>query len=72
MYVCNCNAINEKQVISAIKSGASGWDQVHQYYGYMPCCGKCETEITQKIQQVNTDVIEPSRGDQINCSSQQG
>ena len=49
MYICNCNGINEKEVLSAIKLGAIEWDDVHKFYGRTPDCGKCKYEIKQAI-----------------------
>ncbi len=52
MFVCNCNGITEKQVHSAIASGASDWEDVHEHHGHEPCCGKCEGDICEAIQRM--------------------
>ncbi len=45
MYICNCNAINERQVKVAIAAGATCWEDVHSHFGFIPQCGKCQFEI---------------------------
>tara|TARA_B100000686_G_scaffold352830_1_gene456159 strand:+ start:1893 stop:2120 length:228 start_codon:yes stop_codon:yes gene_type:complete len=49
MYVCNCNGISERMVQTALNDGATTWTEVHQYFNFSPCCGKCSTEITDTI-----------------------
>ena len=49
MYVCACNGIRQKQVNEAIEAGATRWDQVHEFYDCLPCCGKCKEEIEISI-----------------------
>ncbi|MBT05670.1 MAG: bacterioferritin-associated ferredoxin [Rhodospirillaceae bacterium] len=49
MYVCNCNGISERMVQTALNDGAKTWIQVHEYFEFAPCCGKCNTEITDAI-----------------------
>ncbi len=49
MYVCNCNAITERDLAAAIKDGASHWRDVHAHFKHTPCCGMCENEITETI-----------------------
>jgi len=51
MYVCNCNGITERMVATALKAGARTWDEVHGYFEYTPCCGKCNTELAATIRQ---------------------
>ncbi|MEC7488678.1 MAG: (2Fe-2S)-binding protein [Pseudomonadota bacterium] len=55
MFICNCNAIREKQVKIAFDSGASHWRQVHTYYKRTPSCGKCEPELTEIISALKQD-----------------
>ncbi len=45
MYVCNCNAITERQVLAAAKAGAKTWRDVHTFYGCQPQCGRCGVEM---------------------------
>ena len=49
MYVCNCNGISERMVQTALKAGASTWTEVHEYFDFTPCCGKCSSEMTSTI-----------------------
>ena len=49
MYVCNCNAITERDLAAAIKEGASHWRDVHAHFKHTPCCGMCQNEITETI-----------------------
>ena len=49
MYVCNCNGISELMVQTALKDGARTWTEVHNYFNFSPCCGKCSAEITDTI-----------------------
>ena len=49
MLICNCNGISERQVKAAACSGAACWNEVHAYYDFTPCCGKCECEIADAI-----------------------
>ena len=49
MYVCNCNGITDSEVEEAVRSGAEKWDDVHTYFDCVPCCGKCECEISDAI-----------------------
>ncbi len=58
MYICNCNGITEKEMHTALKSGAERWDDVHAYYGCEPCCGQCRCEIVEAIVERDT----PSAG----------
>ncbi len=49
MYVCNCNAIRERTVQSAIESGAFTAKAVFDHCGARPQCAKCVCEIRQMI-----------------------
>ena len=60
MIICNCNALNERQVNAAISSGISGWREVHDYHGHEPSCGQCRCEISELISLFRRDSIEPS------------
>jgi bacterioferritin-associated ferredoxin len=45
MYVCNCNAIRERDVLSAIEDGASHPAHVFQSQGCRAQCGRCIEEM---------------------------
>ncbi len=49
VYVCNCNAIRERQVRSAISSGAATPKAVFDHAQCRPQCAKCVCEIRQMI-----------------------
>lgn len=49
MYVCVCNALNERTVDRAIGEGARTPAQVHAACGATPRCGKCAVEIAARI-----------------------
>jgi bacterioferritin-associated ferredoxin len=49
MYVCNCNGITEREVRIAVQNGAQHWSDVHAHHDCEPCCGRCEGEITDVI-----------------------
>ena len=51
LYICNCNAITEREVSEAIDAGATYWKDVHAHYDREPCCGKCECQISEAIDQ---------------------
>ena len=50
MYICICNALNEKQIMKAINLGNVTPGQVYKYCGKLPQCGKCKNEIKKLIQ----------------------
>jgi len=52
LFVCICNAITEKQVTRAVLDGAKNWRDVHNAHGYLPCCEKCECDITETINRI--------------------
>ncbi|MDB3953317.1 (2Fe-2S)-binding protein [Alphaproteobacteria bacterium] len=67
MYICNCNAITEREVNEAIGAGATHWEDVHAHYDHKPCCGKCECEISEAIGEA-TQVARPQKLKKIqNC-----
>lgn len=41
MYVCICNALNERRVRSALESGARTVSALYSQNGCRPQCGKC-------------------------------
>ena len=53
MYVCNCNAIRERDARLAISSGASTPKQVFDHAGCRPQCAKCVCEIREMIDEAN-------------------
>lgn len=49
VYVCNCNAIRERQVRAAISSGAATPKAVFDHAQCRPQCAKCVCEIREMI-----------------------
>ncbi|TWT03204.1 bacterioferritin-associated ferredoxin-like protein [Reyranella sp. CPCC 100927] len=51
MYVCICNAVNERAVRDAIGRGCRTVGEVYRSCGARPQCGKCGIDIARCIQQ---------------------
>ncbi|HKU96311.1 MAG TPA: (2Fe-2S)-binding protein [Vineibacter sp.] len=51
MYVCICNAVNERAVRDAIGRGCRTVGEVYRSCGARPQCGKCSIDIARCIQQ---------------------
>ena len=51
MYVCICNAVNERAVREAIGRGCRTVGDVYRNCGVRPQCGKCGVQIARFIQQ---------------------
>lgn len=49
MYICNCNALNDRQIQAAIDAGVKNWMDVHAYHGVVPQCGSCGSEISAML-----------------------
>jgi bacterioferritin-associated ferredoxin len=49
VYVCNCNAIRERQVHQAIACGASTPKAIFAHAGCQAQCAKCVCEMRQMI-----------------------
>lgn len=49
VYVCNCNAIRERDARNAIDSGASTVKAVFDHCATRPQCAKCVCDIRQMI-----------------------
>lgn len=49
MYVCVCNAVNDRQVKQALSKGIRSLHELHVYMGYKSCCGKCTACIRKMI-----------------------
>ncbi|MBW8880257.1 MAG: (2Fe-2S)-binding protein [Asticcacaulis sp.] len=54
MYICNCNAIRERDVNIAISNGASTPKQVFDHAGCRPQCAKCVCEMRELIDDAQT------------------
>ncbi|MDI7773826.1 (2Fe-2S)-binding protein [Asticcacaulis sp. EMRT-3] len=49
MYVCNCNAIRERQAMAAIEAGAGTVKAVFAHCQARPQCAKCVCDIREMI-----------------------
>jgi bacterioferritin-associated ferredoxin len=49
MYVCICNALNERQVDAAVTGGAKQLAQVFAHHGCAVQCGKCVPELCSRL-----------------------
>jgi len=41
MYICVCNAVNERQVLEAVAQGARDLRDLRTELGVGSCCGRC-------------------------------
>ena len=53
VYVCNCNAIRERDALSAIQSGASTPKAVFDHCQGRAQCAKCVCDIRDMINEVS-------------------
>jgi len=51
MYICICNALREKQIEAAAGDNARTVAEVFRRCGSRPQCGKCLTDVAQKIEE---------------------
>ena len=49
MYVCVCNAINERKVDEAISAGAHTVARIYKHHGCAPKCGKCIPLMRERL-----------------------
>lgn len=54
MYICICNALNERSVKSAAANGASDVGKVFKSHGCRPQCGRCLTHMRSVLQTSRT------------------
>jgi bacterioferritin-associated ferredoxin len=48
--VCLCNFIEEKEIVAALKKGASSTKDIQRITGAGTSCGRCLTEIDQLVE----------------------
>ncbi len=51
MYICICNAVNEKMVQAAIVAGAKSVQDLQAATGLAADCGKCAVEARKILRQ---------------------
>jgi bacterioferritin-associated ferredoxin len=49
MYICNCNAITERQIEGAVELGCTSVAQLGRDLGLGSCCGKCVPEARKLL-----------------------
>jgi len=49
MYVCICNALNDRKVAIALNSGAKTVSDVFRHHGCSPRCGSCVEHMRDKV-----------------------
>jgi len=57
MYVCNCNAITDRQVAQAIKDGCAHPQDIHRHCGKNPQCGRCLERMRDILGALDTKLI---------------
>ena len=56
VYICNCNAIRERDALAAIHAGAATPKAVFDHAQCRPQCAKCVCDIRQMIDDVSATV----------------
>lgn len=51
MYICLCNALTDRDVKTAIQTGASSVSNVYKAHQCKPQCGKCSCSIRNLIRE---------------------
>ncbi len=54
MYICICNALTDRDVKSAIQTGASSVPKVYSANQCKPQCGKCGCSIRNLLREMKT------------------
>ena len=49
MYVCNCNAITDKQAEQAICDGCTSPADIYARCGTQPKCGRCKVRLAHML-----------------------
>lgn len=58
MYICICNALNEKQVQSAKTEGACSVKDMFRRLGCKPVCGQCVPMLHDALAQADRQAAE--------------
>lgn len=51
MYVCICNALNERKVKEAIASCPGSVSRIYKHHGCAPQCGKCVPALRDMVRE---------------------
>ena len=55
VYVCICNALNEKKVDAAVAAGATRPADVYAHHACEVQCGKCVRDVHERLRDANQD-----------------
>ena len=55
MYICLCNGLTDRDIKSAVASGAERIANVYESLGAAPQCAKCTVNIRDIIRETITD-----------------
>lgn len=53
--ICLCNFIEEKEIVAALKKGASSTKDIQDITGAGTSCGRCQAEIDQLVEDWQKD-----------------
>ena len=53
MYICVCNAINDRKIEDALAAGACSVARIYKHHGCAPKCGKCIPLIRERVQETH-------------------
>lgn len=51
MYICVCNAVNDRQVKQALADGKQNLRELRLHLGFRSSCGRCTTFLQDLISQ---------------------
>tara|TARA_R110000772_G_scaffold222582_1_gene333052 strand:+ start:1479 stop:1670 length:192 start_codon:yes stop_codon:yes gene_type:complete len=57
MYICLCNGLTDRDVKTAVASGAQRIANVYELLGAAPQCAKCSVNIREIIRETSTSGI---------------
>lgn len=49
MYVCNCNAVTEREIQGAVELGCHTLHDLRRDLGVATCCGKCAPDARKLL-----------------------
>ncbi|TAL79744.1 MAG: hypothetical protein EPN76_02065 [Burkholderiaceae bacterium] len=62
MFICICNAINERQVQSAVAGGALTMSDLREQLGVATCCGRCAATAAEYLPSGRLGAHAPAAG----------
>lgn len=58
MYICVCNAVNDRQVKQALCEGKHSIGEVRRHLGFKKCCGRCTEHMRDMVCQYKQQLCE--------------